>query len=392
MLSSLQQTLAFLLAPGCGAATYWSVVDYYGSISQALNSDLTALKSDSPAFAVLQDLQVRGTSSGYCSAAERELDRVAALKGVSILLVDSDAYPPLLKEVRRAPPLLYVRGNVGALSLPQIAVVGSRNATTAGRELAFSFSKELSEAGFAITSGLALGIDGAAHKGALAGRGTTIAVMGSGIDLCYPQRHLGLAEAMLDGGGALVSEFSVGTAVLPQNFPQRNRIVSGLACGTLVVEAALKSGSLITARFALEQNREVFAIPGSIKSPVSQGCHSMIKSGAKLVESTKDIVAELGSLLALHDSNVDCTGSANVCYANESGVAGLASPGRTSQTNLPKLGEDQRIVFDVIGFEPISTDTIAAQSKTRVDVMATALLALELQGLIENTGLGYVRV
>ena len=194
------------------------------------------------------------------------------------------AYPALLKQIADPPPLLFVRGDRDYLAQPQLAIVGSRNPTHTGRALAREFAAHLASFGLTITSGLASGIDGAAHQGAIEAGGTTLAVTGTGLDRVYPARHRDLAHRVAENG-ALVTEFPPGTAPLAANFPRRNRLISGLSLGTLVVEAALRSGSLITARSALEQGREVFAIPGSIHNPLARGCHALIRDGAKLVES-----------------------------------------------------------------------------------------------------------
>ena len=215
------------------------------------------------------------------------------------LLTPADAgYPQLLREISRPPAQLFVRGNVAALALPQLAIVGSRSATPGGTETAHAFARHLAARGFCITSGLAEGIDAAAHQGALAAGGRTLAVCGTGPDIVYPRQHERLADEIVAAGGAIVAEFAPGTPVLRSNFPRRNRLISGLSVGTLVIEAGIRSGALITARHALEQGREVFAIPGSIHNPVARGCHHLIRHGAKLVETAADIVDELGSLLA----------------------------------------------------------------------------------------------
>src|SRR5690606_10493791 len=192
---------------------------------------------------------------------------------------------------------LYVRGNIECLELPQLAIVGSRTPSAGGRDNAFAFARDLASHGFAITSGLALGVDGAAHAGALAGGGKTLAVFGTGIDSVYPGRHKQLAEQILAEGGALISEFPLDTRSMAANFPQRNRLIIGVSLCTLGVEAAHPRGALITARLALQQNREVFAIPGSIHNPLARGCHSLIRQGATLVECAQDIVDQLGGLL-----------------------------------------------------------------------------------------------
>ena len=210
-----------------------------------------------------------------------------------LLTLGDPHYPSVLLEIPDPPPILYAKGNLKCLDMPAISVVGSRNATVQGRKNAEEFANVLATEGFCIISGLALGIDAAAHLGALkSGQGKTIAVVGTGLDIVYPAKHLKLAHQIV-AQGLIISEFPIGTPYKPENFPRRNRIISGLSLGCLVVEANIQSGSLMTARFAIEQGREVFAIPGSIHSPLSKGCHTLIKQGAKLVDCIQDITNEL---------------------------------------------------------------------------------------------------
>ncbi|MGH8401460.1 MAG: DNA-processing protein DprA, partial [Gammaproteobacteria bacterium] len=260
--------------------------------------------------AAIFDNASRGAASDSLNAASR-----AALKHPDWASVDQDqrwletadanilpftdaAFPALLRGIPAAPMLLFLRGDISLLDTPQLAMVGSRNPSTDGRRNAEGFAAYLAGCGLTITSGMALGIDAASHRGALKANGTTIAVWGTGLDKPYPPRHRELAEEIA-AKGLLVSEFPPGTLPIPTNFPRRNRIISGLAIGTLVVEAATASGSLITARLAAEQGREVFAIPGSIHNPMARGCHQLIRQGAKLVESAGDILEELAPLLRL---------------------------------------------------------------------------------------------
>ena len=275
----------------------------------------------------------------------------------------SSDYPPLLAAIPDAPLVLFVEGEAGALALPQLAIVGSRNPTPIGRDTAQQFARHLAAAGLTITSGLALGIDAASHRGALAAGARTVAVLGCGLDTIYPRDHDGLARAIA-GQGALVSELPTGTPPLKQHFPRRNRIISGLSVGTLVVEAALQSGSLITARLAAEQGREVFTIPGSIHSPLSRGCHRLIRQGAKLVETAEDIYTELGALLE-----------------------GLKAAAGAEVTELERdfstrLDKDYEILLDALGFAPAGIDTLVARSGFRADAVASMLLILELEGRI----------
>ena len=214
-----------------------------------------------------------------------------------LLHFDDPSYPDLLRKISSPPPLLYGYGNPNHLNNFQIAIVGSRAPSPQGKENAKLFANRLSECGWTITSGLALGIDGLSHQGAVMGGFTTIAVLGTAIDKMYPRRHIRLGEEILQNDGVIISEFAPNTPGRPEYFPRRNRIISGLAVGTLIIEAAIKSGSLITARCALEQNREVFALPGNIHNPMSAGCHHLIQQGAKLVTCVEDINEEIGHLM-----------------------------------------------------------------------------------------------
>jgi len=277
----------------------------------------------------------------------------------------STDYPALLAAIPDPPAVLFVEGEPIALSLPQLAMVGARNPTALGRDTASRFAGHLARAGLVITSGLALGIDAASHRGALRAGGRTVAVLGSGLDVVYPRENHPLALEVA-ASGALVSELPTGTPPLRQHFPRRNRIISGLSVGTLVVEAALHSGSLITARLAGEQGREVFAIPGSIHNTLARGCHRLIRQGAKLVESADDIFHELGSLLAGLGTSVD------------------AETPEAQQDSGPELDKEYEILLDALGFEPAGVDTLVARTGFRPDAVASMLLILELEGRVEQ--------
>jgi DNA processing protein len=275
----------------------------------------------------------------------------------------SPDYPPLLACIADAPLVLFVEGDAAALSLPQLAIVGSRNPTALGRDTAERFAAHLAGAGLAITSGLALGIDAAGHRGALQGGGRTVAVLGCGLDAVYPREHTGLAREVA-ASGALVSDLPTGTPPLRGHFPRRNRLISGLSIGTLVVEAALQSGSLITARLAGEQGREVFAIPGSIHNPMARGCHRLIRQGAKLVETVDDIFSELAAQLAGLRLGAPAEAS------DAQGVSGAA------------LDKDYEILLDALGFAPAGIDTLVARTGFAADAVASMLLILELDGWV----------
>jgi DNA processing protein len=274
-----------------------------------------------------------------------------------VTLADAE-YPRQLLEIPDPPTVLYVLGNSALLARPALAVVGTRHPTRRGAEDAEAFAHALSEAGLTIVSGLALGIDAAAHRGGLRGASSSVAVVGTGLDRVYPARHRDLARE-LAASGVLVSEFPLGTPPLPGNFPRRNRIISGLARGCLVIEAALDSGSLITARLALEQARDVFSLPGSIHSPQSKGCHWLIKQGAKLVESAQDVLDELGL-------------GRQQARASASPAGAVALP------------PDARALLETLGFAPFDLDSACAAGSLTPDAASAILLLLELDGFVDR--------
>ncbi len=288
-----------------------------------------------------------------------------------ILCYSDPRYPKQLKQISSPPLVLFVIGDPDVLQHPQLAIVGSRNPSVIGKDTARAFAKHLARVGITVTSGLAIGIDGASHAGALEAGGTTIAVMATGADRLYPRHHLELASRIM-ASGALVSEFPLGTPPRPGHFPRRNRIISGLSLGTLVVEAALKSGSLITARYAVNQNREVFAIPGSIHNPLSKGCHALIRQGAKLVEDTQDIIDEISFLLPV-DSLHAITGS------------------EILQEQPVNLDPSTDRVFRLIGFEVVCMDTLVMQAKLSVAELTRHLIQLELLDFIKSVDGGFIR-
>ena len=289
----------------------------------------------------------------------KRTEQWCAEKNNFLITLADNLYPAKLLEISDPPPLLYVKGQPELLSKTSIAVVGSRNATTQGTINAKQFSSSLSHSGLTIVSGLALGIDTAAHLGGLDGQGSTIAVIGTGIDIVYPARNQDLAHRIAEQG-CIVSEYSLGTPSIAANFPRRNRLISGLSQGVLVIEAAAHSGSLITARMAIEQNREVFAIPGSIHSPLAKGCHQLIKQGAKLVETAQDILEEL---------KLDGIGT-------PSPVAGdVVSNGE----QCPQASQ----VLSAMGYEAIHHDELALRCKMDSGELTAALVMLELDGHVE---------
>lgn len=297
-----------------------------------------------------------------------------------VTIEDAD-YPEMLKEISTPPLLLFVLGNKSLLNAPQLAIVGSRNPTATGKENAFAFAKKLANSGFTITSGLASGIDAHAHAGAYDSPGKTIAVFGTGLDQIYPKTNTALAENIVGNAGALISEFPLGTRGLRHNFPLRNRIISGLSYGTLVIEATIHSGSLITARLATEQGREVFAVPGSIHNPLARGCNSLIRQGAKLVETAADIFSELKHLAFL----------INNPHIMENDLDDVAADSKKS-AKQNHLDPEHKKLLECIGYEMTHIDSIIERSHLKTQEIAAMLLTLELEGFVTNANGGYVRV
>jgi DNA processing protein len=336
--------LALEAVPGLGPETARRLLDAFGEVAGIFSAPRAALKplvGDAIADALVQPVEA--------AAHQPALDWLSAPDAHLITWLDPD-YPDTLRNLPDPPIWFYLKGDPAVLSRPLFAIVGSRNATPQGKRDAEAFAQSLAEAGLTIVSGLAEGIDTAAHKGGLAGNGAGIAVVGTGLDRVYPAKNRELAHK-LAAGGALISEFALGTPPKPGHFPRRNRIISGLSLGVLVVEAAPQSGSLITARMAAEQGRDVFALPGSIHSPLSKGCHQLIKQGAKLVESAADILDEL-----------------NLPWAME--MAGK----RTQAAPDPLL--------DLMGTDPVSLDELAGRAGLTVDNLSAMLFAHEMEGRV----------
>jgi len=365
MTTERECALALQNLPGIGSVALSKLHQQFGSFTKALQASTSTVK---PAYRKGLNAY-RATPDKFNNLAQKALD--TCLRGdIDIVLISSPDYPALLREIDTPPALLFVKGNISVLNLPQIAIVGSRHHSTAGQQNARAFARHLAGSGFTITSGLALGIDGAAHRSALE-TGNTIAVLGTGVDVVYPRRHQALYEDIIAKGGAIVSEFPPGTPARAGNFPQRNRIISGLSLGVLVVEAALKSGSLITARLAMEQGREVFTIPGSIHNPSAKGCHQLIRQGAALVETADDIINELGGMLA---------------YKAQ----------RTEQIEAPistsALDDTASRVLEKLGFDPTDLDTLMARTQLAPAALSGLLVQLELEGWVEQRAGMYNRL
>lgn len=340
--------LRLVLTPGLGSRTQRRLLQHFGGAAAIFQAAPAAL-----ARIVPPEIAHRLLDSGCADAVTAALDW-AAQAGNRLLTLEDAEYPRALLDTPDPPCLLYAKGRCELLNRPALAVVGSRSPTPQGARDAEAFAAALSQAGLTVVSGLALGIDGAAHRGALSGDGSTVAVVGTGIDRVYPARHRELARVIAERG-VIISEFPLGTAALRSHFPRRNRIIAGLARGVLVVEAAVASGSLITARLAAEQGRDVFALPGSIHSPLAKGCHRLIKDGAKLVDEVRDILEELG----------------------------LAGPVAAAPSAGPLPQRHARLV-EAMGLEACDMDQLAQRTGDPADALSAALLELELAGHIAS--------
>ncbi|MEO6354631.1 MAG: DNA-processing protein DprA [Burkholderiaceae bacterium] len=344
--------------PGVGPETARKLLAAFGLPEHIFSSSFSALHQ------VVSQRVAHALLAAPSAATLALIDKTLAWSDQAdnhVLTLADDAYPPALLEIPDPPQMLYAKGRLALLAAPALAVVGSRNATAQGIANADQFSQALSQAGLTIISGMALGIDAAAHQGGMRGAGSTVAVIGTGADIVYPARNRSLAHQIADCG-CIVSEYPLGMPAIAANFPRRNRIISGLARGVLVIEAALQSGSLITARMAAEQGRDVFAIPGSIHSPLSKGCHLLIKQGAKLVESAQDILEELH-------------------HFNPAPAASIAGPAPVSPNSKNPFTSR---LLGAMGFDPVDMDTLAQRSGFDIATLSTQLLTLELDGLVER--------
>ncbi len=345
-------------APGVGPQTIERLIARFGDPASVLRAGRSALRAVGLAPAAVDALY---DPDGEAIA---QVLRWGEQEGATILTPDHPHWPPLLAQIAAAPPVLFVRGDVRVLSEPQIAIVGSRNPTAGGLETTRAFARYLAGLGLVVTSGLAIGVDGAAHAGAMDG-GRTIAVLGTGPDRVYPAAHRDLARRIAENG-ALVSEFPPGVGAHPSHFPRRNRLISGLSLGTLVTEAAPRSGSLITARYAVEQGREVFAIPGSIHNPLARGCHALIRQGAKLIDSADQLLEELAPQLR------GLTLASDACPRDVADTAGAV------------LDADHRRLLESMGWDPMAPDELIARSGMPAQSVASMLLLLELQGHVSS--------
>ena len=367
-MDTLEQWLVLNHAPRITAIRSLKLIQHFETIDNIfLASDKDLIESG------LKTETIRFIRNPDQSLLQRDLTYLKGSQSNIIVWTD-DRYPYLLKQIADPPLLLYVNGNPEVLKNRQLAIVGTRRPTPSGRKISHDFAKALASRGLTITSGLAIGVDSMAHQGALAAKAPTIAVLGNGVDNIYPLRNQKLAEE-ITAYGAIVSEFPPSTPPLSHHFPKRNRLISGLSIGTLVVEAAQKSGSLITAMLALDQGRDVFAVPGSILNPVSKGCNSLIKEGARLVESVEDIVSEM---------NLFSTES--MSFENdENAIADVKEH--------KNFTEKQLSILNFIDYEPISIDQLVARSGLTAEELSSMLLEIELAGHVQ-TDLGgrYYRI
>ena len=378
--NALRSWLALTHIPKLGPVRIHSLLEIFDNPSEILNAGHSGWKQ-----AGLSEKMIQHLSAPDWDKVDADLKWLEQ-ENANIVTMDDDRYPVMLKNIPDAPPLLYVLGQPEILKQPQLAIVGSRNPTHAGKDIAHDFAVYLANMGMTITSGMAMGIDAAAHQGALdslsnsvTSNGVTVAVMGTGLDRVYPAKNRNLAHQIAEKG-ALVSEYAPGTPPLPGNFPRRNRIISGLSMGVLVVEAAVQSGSLITARLAIEQGREVFAVPGSLHHPLAKGCHALIRQGAKLVETAEHIVEELAGFKAMY---------------SESEIKSRSFEQKSEQKQEIELNsainvdDEYKQVLKCIDFEPTSVDKVVERSGLTADAVCSMLLVLELQGYVTALSGGY---
>ncbi|MEN9470766.1 MAG: hypothetical protein RL214_122 [Pseudomonadota bacterium] len=403
-LDELRYWLALYTIPRCGLTTVLTLLKTFSTPKEILLASREALLNAGASASLINYLHHPDWKS--VELCLRWLEKPQRY----ILPWGDTHYPMLLREIPYPPLILFVTGELSVLQQRQLAIVGARYPSPTGLEIAYQFANELSERGFAITSGLARGIDGAAHQGALAANGTTIAVLGSGLDNIYPNCHQSLAQTILKKGGVLLSEFLPCSLPKAAHFPRRNRIISGLSLGVIVIEASLKSGSLITAAYALEQGREVFALPGSIRNSLSQGCHALLKEGATLIENCEDVVQGLSFLSnpiskrmvgnkALFDKStkklVSTVEQGHEFIGHNKGQDRVLN--KTDELNpaqrldIATLDSQDIKLVECLGFETTSVDTLIARTGLRVDKLLARLLTLELQGYISVVPGGYVR-
>ncbi len=349
-------------APAFDIATVSRALQIFGSARACIDASDAARKQAGISAAARQFLSSTKAALSFAERAWLDSPRH------HVVPFTDRRYPTLLRAAQHYPMALYVVGNVDVLNDPQLAIVGSRNPTPQGQATARDFAEYLAARGLGITSGLAAGIDSAAHRGALAAQGITLAVLGSAVDVVYPRSNRGLSAEIQQQGG-LVSGFPLGTSPRREHFPQRNGIIAGLSLGTLVVEAARRSGSLITAGLAADLGREVFAVPGSIHNPLSHGCHELIRRGAKLTETAHDILSELNF---------------STFFAHAA-LAGMTAPAAHAEATIPASGMDKehKILLDALGFDPADLDLLVVRTGFKPEAVSSMMLILELEGHVQ---------
>jgi DNA processing protein len=354
-LEDIQRWLTLNQIPGLGNAGLCQLLAKFGSPAAIFNASISQLR-EVVSTEIAEKINL-GIDIDTISPTLKWLEKDNA----HLITLADENYPKQLLEISNPPAVLFAIGNLHWLNHPAIAMVGSRSATPQGEKNAEDFAMNLCNQGLCVVSGMALGIDGAAHRGALKANGATIAVVGTGLDIVYPARHRDLAHKIAERG-LIISEFALGTPSKAQNFPRRNRLISGLSLGCLVVEANVDSGSLITARLATEQGREVFAIPGSIHSPVAKGCHQLIKQGAKLVENTQDILEEINWLDL----------KKNLSSISPSGL----------MTHMGTNPSEPNVVLTSMGFDPVDFDTLQSLTRLTTEALSSMLMLLELENKV----------
>ncbi|RLA07403.1 MAG: DNA-protecting protein DprA [Gammaproteobacteria bacterium] len=367
--NNLDNWLRLSLIKGLGSVTIKGLLEHFDSARDIIEADVLQLKK----LGLKQDIIKQLKNNDNTIQINKTHQWLGEDKINFALCIDDKAYPEKLKQIDSPPIILFGKGDVDVLNTCQISVVGSRNATPTGIENAHAFSSYLVQYGLTVTSGLALGIDAASHVGALAKKGLTVAVVATGMDIIYPPQNTELAHKIIKSGGCIISEYQLGVAPRPQHFPQRNRIISALSLGVLVVEAADKSGSLITARLASEQGHEVFAIPGSIHNPQSRGCHKLIKTGAILVESGLDIFNEIADLVNRETKNT----------LNEKEIKEKTNnAGDKNTKNTKKFDVEYQKLLDCMEYEPQPLDILHQRCGLPIDKISSMMLMLELQQVV----------
>ncbi|MCU7959776.1 MAG: DNA-processing protein DprA [gamma proteobacterium symbiont of Bathyaustriella thionipta] len=352
--------LRLIRIAGLGSRSLCKLASHFSDMNETFSASDTQLQKSG-----LKVKQISALRSAPAQPLASDLDWLAQPCN-HLITLNHPYYPPLLKQSSDPPAALFAHGDISLLQMPQLAIVGARNPTPAGRQTGKDFARFLSQAGLVITSGMAWGIDAAAHQGALQASGKTIAVVGTGLDRVYPADHRQLAHD-ISQAGLIISEFPLGVSAKPGHFPKRNRIIAGLAAGTLVVEAAIKSGSLITARLAAEEGRSVFALPGSIHNPLSRGCHLLIKQGAQLVETAEDIIQDMAVLLGFQADN----------FTQE-------KSSQQADNSNTEMDADYEQLLDAMGYDPVSADQLIQRCQFPAGEVSSMLLLLELDGHVSS--------